>query len=281
MERGMIGERNKKGVSVMVSYVLLLSIVVTLSIIVGGWIYFQAKNPPVGGESCEGVTVSADNFCCYAVPVSGGGGGGGGGGVGSSCSTNGDCDSGLVCVGGFCQGQGGGQSCTCTPGEEKCENGALMTCNGNLEEPCWDSVPCASGFCNANGLSCGISTSGPSSPAEKKENVRELFLQAKQKMIKFTIWNTGRFTVQNVLVRVETLPEVGEVFRYALARNTMPITPNNYTNYTTAVTGMGDGKIRWVQLVPVTSTLCSSQAVNFKLPEDCSKSVDQLPATYP
>lgn len=245
-------ESGKRGVSVMVSYVLLVSIVVTLSIIVGGWIYFQAKNPPVGGESCEGVTVSADSFCCYAADASGSGTGGGG-----TCNP------------------------PCTEGEKKCDetNSNILQC---LPYPqCWQVVgQCAPGTCNSNNGDpvCGTTASGPS---EKKQNARELFLQAKEKRINFTIINTGRFTVQNVLVRVETLPEVGEVFRFALPRNTMPITPNSYTNYTSAVTGMGDGKLRWVQLVPVTSTLCSSQAVDFKLPEECSKDVSQLPSTCP
>ena len=58
--------RNKKAVSLMISYVLLISIVVTLSILVSTWIYFQVKNPPIGeSEKCDGVSVSAENFCCY------------------------------------------------------------------------------------------------------------------------------------------------------------------------------------------------------------------------
>jgi len=54
----------------MVSYVLLVSIVLTLSIIVGSWIYFQSKNPPLGSEICDGVSVTADGMDCVASPGS-------------------------------------------------------------------------------------------------------------------------------------------------------------------------------------------------------------------
>ena len=59
--------KDKRAVSLMISYVLLISMVVTLGIIVASWIYFQAKNPPVGSESCDGVSITGENFCCYVT----------------------------------------------------------------------------------------------------------------------------------------------------------------------------------------------------------------------
>ena len=234
----------KKGVSLMVSYVLLVSIVVTLSVIVAAWIYFQVKNPPVGGESCEGVSVSAEAFCCYAS--SGGG--------------------------------GNPNPCGCIVGEQRCssDGNSIETCNGNFPQ-CWDSVPCAAGSCSMIGGEpmCAIGTSGITESTQE-ENGPSLILQGANRRINFTIINTGRFTVQNVLVRVETLPVVDEVFRYTLPRHNDSITPNNYTNYSATYNSIGDGKIRWIQLIPVTGTLCSSQSVDFKLPGECDD--DTLPS---
>lgn len=49
----------------MISYVLLLGMVLTLSVIVASWIYFQAKNPPMAEQDvCDGVSISADITTC-------------------------------------------------------------------------------------------------------------------------------------------------------------------------------------------------------------------------
>ncbi|OYT40625.1 hypothetical protein B6U80_02565 [Candidatus Pacearchaeota archaeon ex4484_26] len=63
--------KSKKGVSLMISYVLLIGIVLTLSVIVGSWIYFQAKNPPMMEQDvCEGVTIAAENIKCTSDGIS-------------------------------------------------------------------------------------------------------------------------------------------------------------------------------------------------------------------
>lgn len=57
--------KGKKGVSLMISYVLLIGMVVTLGVIVASWLYIQAKNPPIGEEEdCEGVSISAAEILC-------------------------------------------------------------------------------------------------------------------------------------------------------------------------------------------------------------------------
>lgn len=58
-------QMGKKGVSLLLSYVLLLGMILTISIAVTAWIYMQARNPPMLPEDkCEGVSISAGDISC-------------------------------------------------------------------------------------------------------------------------------------------------------------------------------------------------------------------------
>lgn len=56
--------KKRKGVSELLSYVMLIGMVITLSIAVSYWIYTQAKNPPTMTDPCEGVSITAEDIKC-------------------------------------------------------------------------------------------------------------------------------------------------------------------------------------------------------------------------
>lgn len=62
---------NKKGVSLMISYILLVGMMLALSAVVATWIYTQAKNPPLLNKNkCEGITVLVEDISCNNGEIS-------------------------------------------------------------------------------------------------------------------------------------------------------------------------------------------------------------------
>ena len=54
----------KKAVSELVSYTMLIGITITLGILVSFWIYTQAKNPPLPQNKCDGVSIIVEDMAC-------------------------------------------------------------------------------------------------------------------------------------------------------------------------------------------------------------------------
>ncbi len=59
-----INNKNKRAVSVLVSYVLLLTMAITLAMLIGSWLYKMAKNPPLPEEVCEGMSLEISSVAC-------------------------------------------------------------------------------------------------------------------------------------------------------------------------------------------------------------------------
>ena len=63
---------NRKAVSPIIAYVLLIGIVIAISAAVGSWLYTQAKSPGFAVDKCEGVSISIEKVECEADSLSSG-----------------------------------------------------------------------------------------------------------------------------------------------------------------------------------------------------------------